>query len=148
MRRSAIAVLLMLTTGCYTYTTVPSTELAPERELRLTLTDAGSAELWRVLGPRAEAVHGHVTARDSSAFSVAVAQVVRSSGVEERWAGELVRLPQPAVARVQTRRFSTTRTLMMAGGLAAITFAVTRLFDSSEDITGPAGRPGGGGTTK
>lgn len=150
MRRAAIAMLLLLTSGCYAYTTVPPTDLTPGggRELRLTLTDAGSAELWRVLGPRAEAVDGRVTARDSSAFSVAVAQVVRSSGTEERWSGELIRVPQPAVARVQSRRFSTARTMLVAGGLAVITYAVARIVDTRSDIGSTGGRPGTGGTTR
>lgn len=147
-RRAAIAGLLLLTSGCYAYRVVPPQQVAPGRELRLTLTDLGSAELWRELGPRAEAVHGRIAGVDSTAFRVAVAQVERSSGAEERWSGELVRLPQPAVAAVQTRRFSMQRTALMAGGLAAVTYLVVRLFDSSEDVVGPGGRPGGGGTTR
>ena len=76
MRRVAPLVLLLLaTSGCYAYTRVAPEAVGPGRELRLTLTDMGSAELWRELGPRASAVDGRIAGRDSTAFRVAVLQV-------------------------------------------------------------------------
>lgn len=146
LRRLVAPALLLAASGCYAYTRVPPDAVGPGRELRLTLTDVGSAELWRELGPRASAVDGLIAARDSTAFRVAVLQVVRSSGAEERWAGEVVRLPQPAVAVVETRRFSTMRTAALAGAVAAVTYMVARLIEQQGDVVARGGRPGGGTT--
>ena len=148
VRRLVPVALLLATSGCYAYTRVAPDAVAPGRELRLTLTDLGSAELWRELGPRASAVDGLIAARDSSAFRVAVMQVVRSGGTEERWSGEMVRLPQPAVAVVETRRFSRTRTALLAGGMTVATYLVARLLDRGDGISSRGGRGGGGGTTQ
>jgi hypothetical protein len=146
LRHLAPVALLLATSGCYAYTRVPPEAVGPGRALRLTLTDVGSAELWRELGPRASAVDALIAARDSTAFRVAVLQVVRSSGVEERWAGEEVRLPQPAIAVAETRRFSTVRTAALAGGMAAAAWLLARVIEQRADIVARGGRPGGGTT--
>jgi hypothetical protein len=97
--------------GCYTYEPVQlSPAPAPGTDLRLLITDRGSADLRDYLGPNVEALNGRLLAADTSELNLAVRSVVMFNGSEQFWTGDRVRIPRNAVARVELRRFSATRT--------------------------------------
>jgi hypothetical protein len=97
--------------GCYTYE--PAT-LTPEPRagaaLRLSITDRATADLRDYLGPNVEALNGQLLAADTSELNLAVRSIVFYNGSEQFWTGDRVRIPRSAVARVELRRFSASRT--------------------------------------
>jgi hypothetical protein len=113
----------MLLGGCYTYEPV---DLMPApasgTDIRLSITDRGAADLRDYLGPNVETLNGRLLQADSSELGVAVRSIVMHNGSEQFWTGDRITIPRLAVARVERRRFSASRTtfltaLSIAGAL-------------------------------
>ena len=130
--------------GCYTYAGTPAADVPVGREVRVALTDSGSAAVAELVGPRAATLEGRFVARAPDAFTMNVAEVTRFDGSSEGWRGERVTLPQPTVKWVQRRSFARGRTAGLTAGLLAVAFVTVRAFQGSEDISRGGGRGGGG----
>lgn len=141
MRASIVVAITCLAGGCYDYNplTTPSPELGTY--VAVTLTDAGTQELARYLGPNVFVVRGRYVGNSDQAVLVSVSSVELVRGDEIDWAGERVALPNDAIASVQVRQLSKRRSALLVGvgitGLVATTAAFA--------LSGGGTPPGGGG---
>jgi hypothetical protein len=101
--------------ACYSYEPVATPAPESGAFVAITLTDAASQARAGSLGPDITVVRGHLIAQDSTAIRVAVSSVVSSRGIESTWRGEEVALGLGDVASIQRRRFSTGRSVLLAG---------------------------------
>ena len=142
-----VALLLCLATGCYRYTPTTAGAPAPGAEVRLALTQAGSASLAPVLGRGTVAVEGRVAIATDTSYVLAVAATLKpvddgtASTSRTVWAGESVSVPRTAVASTEGRTLDRARTttLLTAGAVAAA-LAVKLIVHT-------LGSGGGGGDT-
>lgn len=120
MRPVWLGMALLAVAGCYTYEPVTLAPApAPGTELRLSITDRGTLALRDYLGPNVETLNGRLLDADTGEVNLAVRSVVMFNGSEQFWTGDRVRIPRSAVARVELRRFSASRT----GFLTALSVA-------------------------
>jgi hypothetical protein len=120
MRLVVLGLAATLLAGCYTYEPVA---LAPApasgTPVRLSITDRATADLREYLGPNVESLTGRLLAADSARVALTVRSIMMHNGSEEFWTGDRITIPRIAVARVERRRFSASRT----GFLTAISLA-------------------------
>lgn len=132
----------LLLAGCYGYVPAATTAPEPGREVRVSLTDGGTAGLAAVVGPGVVALDGRVVASADSALTLALTGTTRRNGVEDPWRGERVVVRRDHVASLAERTFSRGRTAAAGAGFLALgTFLYKVLGDA---IGGSGGRRGGG----
>ena len=141
--RSLVLVALPVLAGCYVYRPVPVTTPPIGSEVRLTLTDLGTANLAAQVGPSTEALAGRLVGDSAESYLVSLLGTRQRSGIEIGWRGERVSVPRPLVARVEERRFSRKRTVFMTVGLVAGAFLAREAFWGPGGFWGSAG-PGRG----
>ena len=112
-----------LLTGCYALVPLSARMPEPGAHVSATLTDSGALQLAGLLGPRIVAVDGRVLSTSDSALVLAVLGTTNRSHEEVAWRGEPVALPPAVVGKLQTRTFSTARSLLLAS--AAVLGSVT-----------------------
>jgi hypothetical protein len=144
IRLSAI-VLLPAVTGCYVYRPAVENGLPPGEQVRITLTDLGTANLAAQVGPSMEALSGRLVRRSPETYVVAVSSTRRRDGIDVGWKGEHVSVPQDLVARFEQRRFSRSRTLFVSLATAVVALGVREAFWGPGGAFG--GAPPGGGPT-
>lgn len=143
--RTALAALLLAATpaaGCRSYAPLRPDAGVAGRQVRVRLTPEGGSALAPTIGPRGTALEGTLVSADDSAVTMDVRAVTRTSGDDERWPGERVRVERRSVAGVEVVRMSVRRSLLLAGGVAAGLWLLRSAFDGGE---GGARLPGGGG---
>jgi hypothetical protein len=133
----------MLLAGCYVYEPVVTTSQPIGVPVKLTLTDAGTANLAPELGPSVEAVGGKLLTDSSDTYVLALSESRKRNGMEIDWRGEHVSISKSLVATIQQRQFSRMRTALTIGGVIAA------MFVARQTLWGPGGvfgsdRPGGG----
>ena len=143
--RKLTPLLSLALAGCYTYAAAPATEIPVGRDVRLALTDSGSAAMAALVGPRAATLEGRFVGQAPDALTMTVAEVTRFDGSAEGWRGERVTFPAPTVKWVQSRTFARNRTLGLTAGIVGAALLAVRAFGGGEDVTGGGGRGGGGG---
>ena len=111
------AAVALLSAGCYSYQAVPLGPGAESSVLRLDLSEQGTAALTALVGPSAVRLEGHPLRMDDSTVTLGVTELVRRSGIPERWNGEPVRVARRDIAGTSARRFSTGRTVAAAVAL-------------------------------
>ena len=109
----------LLLCGCYTYRNTAVGDAALMTPVRVELTEEGSQEITKQVGPRGSMLEGVVTAKSDSALVFGVTALTRMNGVEETWHGEHVTVPTSAVSRIQLRKFSALNTGLFIAGLVA-----------------------------
>ncbi len=144
MRTFSLIASLSLAAGCYNYSPLTTPSPDPGTYLAVTLTDAGSDELARSLGPGAFIVRGRYLSNDERGMLISVTSVETKRGFALPWAGETVAVPDNAVASLDVRRFARGRSLLLAGmgagGLVATTLAFSLLGGGTTPNSG-GGRP-------
>jgi hypothetical protein len=128
MRTLGLMAVLTLTVGCYNYSPLTTPSPDPGTYLAVTLTDAGSDELARSLGPGAFVVRGRYLSNDDRGMLISVTSVETKRGFALPWAGETVAVPDYAVASLDVRRFARGRSLLLAGVGAGALVATTLAF--------------------
>jgi len=115
---------LPLLAGCYTYTPVATVQPAPGTNLSLVLSDEGRMQSMRQVGPYAMRIEGELLQATPADFVLAVSDVVDIRGTHSKWTGESVSLPRSYVMMTYEKRFSRSRTVLLAtavaGGIVAI----------------------------
>jgi hypothetical protein len=143
-RRSvAVAVgVLHVCTACYSYAPVRSTP-QPGAQVALEVTDEGRVALNEKIGPGVVRLEGTLAGMEGDELLVDASAVRQVRGYITDLGGVRVRLPQKYVTRMDERRFSRSRTLMVVGGVVAIVagFFATKISGRS---TPPDKEPGGG----
>jgi hypothetical protein len=144
-RLCTLLVVPSLAAACHRY--VPVTGAAPVgARVAVQLTDRGTVELARYVGPGVGALEGEVVAADDSAVTISVSVVRQRNGIENYWAGEQVVVDRDYLASFQERQVSRPRTAAAAGGFALIVGAIAAAFILGNDDGSTVGRtPGGGG---
>ena len=142
---SVVAASLCVVAGCYDYHPLTTPSPTEGSYVAATLTDAGSADLARYLGPDVFVVRGRYLATGDAGVVVSVASVELKRGNTVPWAGETIVLPRGAVASLDVRRLAKGRTALLAGagagGLVFTTLAFS-LLGSSGSIGAGGGHPG------
>jgi hypothetical protein len=144
-RRRAFALLTVPTvlSACHRY--VPVTGALPEgARVSIDLTDRGTVELARFVGPGVGALEGQIVRMDDSVVTIGVKTARQRNGIESYWAGEQVPIDRDYIATVEERQISRPRTAVAAAGftllLSALAVAFTGGFSG-----GSAGGDGGTG---
>ena len=133
--RAAIGFTLCLTAGCYNYHPLATTSPEPGSYVAATLTDQGSTDLARYLGPNVFVVRGRYVGDGEAGILVSVSAVELKRGDDVSWAGETITLPPDAVASLEVRHLAKGRTLLLAsagaGSLVVTTLAMSLLANST-----------------
>lgn len=142
-RPAAIACLTALALqGCSSAVTLPAAGPIPTGDVSVDLTPEGATSLVGSLGPRAATLDGRLASRSDSALDLIVTQVRRTTGSEESWPSDRVRVPTAAVRAVRVHRVSVARSIVLAGGIAVGAFLLGRAIGGA-DASGSS-RGGGG----
>ena len=141
--RFCVVALLPVVAGCYVYRPAVETGVPAGGEVRITLTDLGTANLAPQVGPSMEALDGRMVEQSQASYIVAVSSTRRRDGIDVGWRGEHVTVPTELIARFEQRRFSRTRTLIMSLATAAVLVGVREAFWGPGGAFG--GAPPGGG---
>jgi hypothetical protein len=135
----------LLLCGCYTYSNTAVGDATVMSPVRVELTDEGSQEITRQVGPRGSTLEGIVTAKSDSDLIFGVTALTRTNGVEETWHGEHVTVPRSGVSRIQLRKFSAFNTGLFIAGLVAGGLLVKTVSDPGNVLGKPGGPPSGPG---
>jgi hypothetical protein len=131
--------------ACYNYLPVRRSTLAPSTYLALTLTDDGSDELARYLGPGVLVVRGRFLAATERGLAISVGSVELRRGDILEWKGETVVVPGEFVRAVEERQVAHGKTVLLAGvSLFAMVVAYQAFGPTS---AGGSGGGSGGGPT-
>src|SRR2546428_1010780 len=132
-----------LLVGCYNYLPLRRSSLVPSSYLAVTLTESGSEELARYLGPNALVVRGRYLAATDRGLALAVEAVESRRGDIARWAGETVVVPSEFLRAVEQRQVARGKVVLLAGA-AAGGFAAARPLLRARRGAGPPRGAGGG----
>lgn len=135
-----------LLAGCYTYTPLQTLDPAPQQRVAMVLTDQGRVGAGPVIGAGVARIDGALIGSTDSDFTLQVAGVTDIRGTMSRWSRETITLRRSWVGNAYERRFSKSRTYLLAGALTAgfVVFAASRhLFGIGGGIENLP--PGGGG---
>lgn len=132
MTRLFPLVALVLLGGCYSYSRVASPPSAGT-DVEVELTDAGAADLARLVGPNVVSIRGRVNELGSDTLLLAVESVLKRSGTDEFWSKEPLPIPRISIASIATRKFSAARSGLLAltaiGGALVVRTAIERAVD-------------------
>jgi|SRR5467141_150752 len=143
-----VAVLLAwccVVAGCYIYRPLAAPHPEPATYLAVTLTEAGSEDLARYIGPDVGVVRGRFQGTSERGLTLSVLQVELRRGDVLSWQGETVVVPRAFVASVEERRVSRGRIVLLAGGSILALLATYQAFGSAG---GGVPAPGGPGTPR
>ena len=132
---------VMLLAGCYTHVPLQGRDPAPSTRVVVRLTPAGTEELARQVGPRVVSIEGDVAVVRESGVQLLARGTTDQNGLTTFWKGEQVEVPRSAIAGMETRTLSRSRSVLIAGAIVAAALLVAAAFGltgSSDD---------GGGST-
>jgi len=146
MRVSVLIAAAYLTSACYNFRPLETPIPDAGAYVAATLSDSGSVELARYLGPDVFVVRGRYlgSGADEHGLAVSVAEVETKRGDEVSWRGETITLPVDAIASLEVRRLDKGRSYLVAGVGAAGLIATTLAFSLTGSGTQPnpgSGRP-------
>ncbi|MDQ6716787.1 MAG: hypothetical protein M3Z17_00400 [Gemmatimonadota bacterium] len=128
--RKFTALVVLVANACYT--AVPlTTERPPQGTvLIVSLTDAGSAQMASVLGPKSSGLSGKYLGESGDSLLLGVASVLQQSGNESFWQGERVGVPHSLIATLRERKASVTKSALIVGALVAVLVGITSVVSS------------------
>lgn len=119
--RSIIPVLGVLSgTGCFSYRTVPVTELGPGRTVRAYLTAEQAREIREVLTLHGRHLTGTVVEGGHDRLLLDVRVASPSDGTVDRPLSQRVAVPVPAILELEERVLNRWKTALVVGGAAAV----------------------------
>lgn len=140
-----IGVLSLAGGGCYNYQPLATPSPEAGTYVAARLSDGGSEELARYLGPNAFVVRGRYLGPSERGLLVSVSGVETKQGIDSPWEGETVTLPLDAITSLEIRKLSKGRSLLLAsmsaGGLVVTTVAFSLIGSGTAPNAG-GGRPG------
>lgn len=145
--RIATLVLFLPLTACYAYVPVEDTPPPSGARVRVHIEETAREELRGEIGPQAAMAQGTVLEWDGEAITLAVDLVRTEAGVANPWNRERVALPASAVARMEGRTLSMTRSALFAGGFVVAGVLFRNWVGSSGWLGGSDGRAGEPGPT-
>lgn len=140
----ALGLLIPQLTGCYHYVPVMSPEMPSGIEVSVGVTDAGRMTLSERVGPGVRRIGGQVMAATDTSLVLSVKTVEYfDQNQPARWAGERLNLSRQFVSEIRERRFSRSRTILMAGLVAVAAVAASKLAIAGFGTDVGRERPGG-----
>jgi len=136
LARGLLALAPAALPACYHYVAAEAS-LNPGVQVEVELNDAGRVGMTNAVGPETGSIQGILESRSDSEMVVRVAQVLGEYGGVTRWEGELVAIKPDYIRSVRERRFSATRTAVLAVAASASFVA----FVASRDLLGIGGSP-------
>ena len=133
--------LAAVAAGCYNYEPLGRTHLAPSTHVEVTLTESGSEELARYVGPNVLVIRGRFLGAADRGLALSVEAVENRGGQTVEWKGETVVVPGEFVRSLQQRHMAATKTVLLAGASLAGFLAANAAFGPGASGT----VPGGGG---
>ena len=131
----------VLLAGCYNYEPLRRAQLVPSAYLAVTLSEAGSEELTRYLGPNVLIVRGRLVGATERGLALSVESVEDRRGQTLAWQGETVVVPGDFVRSLEERHVARGKTVLLAGASVMGFFAAYAAFGPGASGT----TPGGGG---
>lgn len=145
LRRLCSALVLpSLAAACHRYTPVIGA-VPPGARVSAQLTDRGTVEMARFVGPGVGVIEGQVVAADDNVVTLAVSAVRQRNGIENYWAGEQVAVERNLVAKLEERRVSRPRTAAAAAGFTLLLGAIAAAFILGNDPGSSGGDNSGSG---
>src|SRR5262249_43991838 len=90
--------LILFSASCFDYRDSPGTHLMPGRDVRITLTPQARTTLASQVGTMVKSVTGKLRSVDSTGVTLAMSRTVLVDGSEAEWNGEVVTIPNSAMA--------------------------------------------------
>lgn len=142
MRLVWYAALALFVAGCHTYRPVTG-EPQTGRVFRAELTDAGTAELGRLLGLGVGRVEGRLVGSNPDQLRFGVTMTETRSGTDNIWRGEEVAIPRNSISTIREKKLSRSLTTLAAVGSALGVIAIYLLFEigGGGDSGGPETPP-------
>jgi hypothetical protein len=127
LARGGFALASAALPACYHYVPI---QAAPEPgvQVEVELNDAGRVGMVGAVGAEIGSIQGVLESRSDTGLVVRVAQVLGEFGGVTRWEGEAVAIRPGYVRSLRERRFSATRTAVLAAAAGAgfVVFVVSR----------------------
>lgn len=144
LARGCLALAPAAAPACYHYVATDA-DLAPGVQVEVELNDSGRVGMTRSVGPEVGSIQGVLDSRTDTGMVVRVTQVLGEYGGVTRWEGELVAIRPEYVRSLRERKFSATRTavLAVAAGAGFVAFVVTRDLLGIGGAQPPSGNNGG-----
>ena len=145
MWRRSVAVtvgVLHVCTACFSYAPV-QTPPRPGTQVALEVTDEGRVALSEKIGPGVVRLEGTLAGVDGDALLVDASAVRQVRGYITDLGGVRVTLPRRFVTRMDERRLSRTRTMLVIGGVVAVVAGFFAVKLSGRNTPGDED-PGGG----
>jgi hypothetical protein len=140
------AFLLGISNACYSYAPLASAP-APGSTVSFEITDAGRVGLGSKVGAGAEQLEGVVEGQNDSAYVLRMQNVTYINGQSNQWSNERLEIGKQYVTNAKERRFSKSRTALVAAGavVGIIAFIASRsllgLGSDSNKGSGGGGEP-------
>jgi hypothetical protein len=138
VRAAICALLAFTTTACYVNRPLTTSLPSPGQRVFVRLTDQGSIDLARYIGPGMVAVDGTVESAADGEIALRVLRTEQRNGVDVSWAQEPVTVPRSAIASIEERSLDKRRSWMVAGLLGGLVVAVGILIGTGV-LSGGAG---------
>src|SRR5688500_15526879 len=141
----ALGVITSVQPACYAYVPLQGAQATPGEHVGLLVSDEGRIALRDQMGQGVDRIEGILLEKNGGDYLMRVSSVKTIRGQTAHWTGEQVRIPLTTVARVEGRKISRRKTLLMVAGVvagAAILFATGTLGGFGFDSDRP-GEPGG-----
>lgn len=135
MRKWCGPAAVLFLAGCYSYAPL-ETQPKPDQFVSVKLTRSGAETLLPLLGIGVRAVEGFITGSTDDAYQIVVDGVASAGDFHTDWNGERVEIPKHMVENIQERRFSISRSVLLAGAAVGASLgAVAAFAGSSEGVT-------------
>ncbi len=137
-----LCLALLCATGCYQVVPL-SLSATPVRgaTVLVDLNSRGSDSLARLIGPGIASLRGDVLSVDSVKMTVAMLMVTDRRDIDSYWTREPLVVQRSFMDRLQERRFSKAKSIIMGVGLTTGLFILTDAMTGFAGVFGSGGRP-------
>ena len=128
--RKFTAFVVLIANACYTAVPLATDRPPQGTVLIVSLTDAGSAQMASVLGPKSVGLSGKYLGESGDSLVLGVSSVMQQSGNETFWQGERIAVPHSIIATVRERKASVAKSALIVGALVAVLVGITSVVSS------------------
>ena len=125
MKKPVLILAVAALGGCYASTPIVSeTRLAPDSRVLAQLTDQGTVDLARMLGPSIAGVEGRLVSLGSDTVTLRLNRTFSRQGVTALWGGETVHIARVQIALLSERQIDRRRTIVAVAGVTVAAVAL------------------------
>ena len=117
-----IVAVVLPVIGCYEYVPVESAAAPVGQIIELQITDPGRVSLAPRFGPGLDQISGRLVSQQANDLTLSVLRVQHLGGENTLWSGEAVNLDRGFVGSVKSRKFSVTRSVLVALGVGTVLY--------------------------